>query len=57
MAAVVALHVLDVQLPGVVAVVGDGHAGVVRHHVVVDCQDGFAIRSEIDYEDDGCFKE
>ena len=29
------------------------HSWVVRHHVVVDCQDGFAIRSEI--EDDGCF--
>ena len=24
--------------------------------MVVDCQDGFAIRSEIEDEDDGCFK-
>ena len=43
-AAVVALHVLDVQLPGVVAVVGDGHAGVVGHHVVVDREDRLAVR-------------
>ena len=45
-AAVVALHVLDVQLPGVVAVVGDGHAGVVGHHVVVDRQDRLAVRPQ-----------
>ena len=43
------------KFPGVVTIVRDGHPRVVGHHVVVDCQDGFAIRSEIE-DEDGCFK-
>ena len=42
-ARVIALDVLDVQLPGVVAVVGHGHTGVIGHHVVVDGQDGLTV--------------
>ena len=45
-ARVIPLHVPDVELPRVDPIVGDGHPGVVGHHVVVDGQDGLAVRSQ-----------
>ena len=36
----------DMKFPGVVAVVRDRHPGVVGHHVVVDGEDGLAVRPE-----------
>ena len=42
-ARVITLDIPDVQLPGVVPIVGHSHPWVVGYHVVVDCQDGFAV--------------
>lgn len=41
---VVFLYVGDVELPGVVAVVGDREAWILGHHMSVDGQDGLAVR-------------
>ena len=42
-ARVITLDIPDVQLPGVVPIVRHSHPWVVGYHVVVDCQDGFAV--------------
>ena len=34
------------KFPGVVTIVRDGHPGIVGHHVVVDGQDGLAVRPQ-----------
>jgi len=43
LAGVAALNTRDVQLPCVVTIVGDRESGIVRHHVVVNAQDGLCV--------------
>ncbi len=44
MSLVLLLHVLDVQTPRVVLVVGDGEPGDARYHLVVDGQDHLPVQ-------------
>lgn len=43
LAGVASLNTRDVQLPCVVTIVGDRESGIVRHHVVVNAQDGLCV--------------